>query len=254
MSDDSTSNRYSALIEKVFLDGYSGGENEVPFERTDLSRAASELNIETPKNLGDVVYSARYRTSMPEAIVNTQSEDREWRIEGAGRGKYVFRLVKVNRILPDPSIEPIGIPDATPGVVSACALSDEQALLAKIRYNRGIDLFLGIVSYSLQSHLRTAVRGIGQIEIDEIYVGIDSEGRQYIVPVQAKGRKDQLSSVQARQDVEWCMQKFPDRTCRPVSAQFLSDNLVAMFELELEGDEMRVAREQHYRLLAGRGS
>lgn len=228
MSEEVTSNRYSALIEKVFADSYSEGETEVPFKRTDLNKAASELNIETPKNLGDVVYSMRYRTSMPDTIVNIQSEGLEWRIEGAGRGKYVFRLVKINRILPDLSIEPVRIPDATPGVVSACALSDEQALLAKIRYNRIVDLFLGIVSYSLQSHLRTTVRGIGQIEIDELYVGLDSKGRQYILPIQAKGRRDQLSSVQARQDVEWCMHGFPEHTCRPTSAQFLSDNLDIM--------------------------
>ena len=98
---------------------------------------------------------------MPDAIVSTQSKGREWLIEGAGRGKYVFRLVKINRILPDPSLDTIDIPDATLGIVAACALSDEQALLAKIRYNRIIDLFLGIVSYSLQNHLRTTVRNIG---------------------------------------------------------------------------------------------
>lgn len=61
MSEEVTSNRYSALIEKVFADSYSEGETEVPFKRTDLNKAASELNIETPKNLGDVVYSMRYK-------------------------------------------------------------------------------------------------------------------------------------------------------------------------------------------------
>ena len=247
-TDDSSGNRYHALIERVFIERYSEGGTEVPFERADLSRAAEELKIEIPKNLGDVVYSIRYRTNMPDAIVSTQSEGREWLIEGAGRGKYVFRLVKINRILPDQSLEPIEIPDATPGVVAACALSDEQALLAKIRYNRTVDLFLGAVSCSLQNHLRTTVRNIGQIEIDEIYVGIDSEGNKYVLPVQAKGRKDQLSSVRTRQDFEWCAQGFPQHHCRPISAQFLNDDLVAMFELRVDGSEIRVLNEKHYRL------
>ena len=52
-------------------------------------------------------------------------------------------------------------------------MNDEQALLAKIRYNRLIDIFTGITCYSLQNHLRTTVPNIGQVEIDEIYIGID---------------------------------------------------------------------------------
>lgn len=51
-------------------------------------------------------------------------------------------------------------------------MSDEQALLAKVRYSRLVDIFLGIAAYSLQNHLRTSVVGIGQIEMDELYVGI----------------------------------------------------------------------------------
>jgi len=95
--------------------------------------------------------------------------------------------------------------------------------------------------------LRTTVQGIGQIEIDELYVGIDSNGREYIMPVQAKGRKDQLSSVQTRQDIEICADKFPDHICRPTSAQFLDDGLVATFELSQEDDEILVVAEKHYR-------
>jgi hypothetical protein len=53
------------------------------------------------------------------------------------------------------------------------ALNDEQALLAKLRYNGLVDIFVGIACYSLQSHLRTTVSGLGQVEIDEIYIGID---------------------------------------------------------------------------------
>jgi hypothetical protein len=47
----------------------------------------------------------------------------------------------------------IKVPDATPGVIAKYALSDEQALLAKLRYNRLVDLFTAITCYSLQSHL-----------------------------------------------------------------------------------------------------
>lgn len=73
-----------------------------------------------------------------------------------------------------------------------------------MRYNRLIDVFLGITTYSLQNHLRTTVKQIGQLEIDEIYVGIDKLGRQYVIPVQAKGGRDQIAVVQAKQDILCC--------------------------------------------------
>lgn len=242
-------NRYQALVEKVFLDKYVEGLNIIPFKRTDLSRAARVLEITLPKNLGDIIYSTRYRAGMPESIIATEPEGLEWIIEGAGRSCYTFKLVNINRIVPNTNLVDIKIPDSTPEVVSAYALSDEQALLAKVRYNRLVDIFLGIAAYSLQNHLRTTVQGIGQVEIDEIYVGIDNDGRQFIFPVQAKGGTDQLSVIQTKQDIACCAEKFPRLICRSISAQFMHEDLIAMFELSQMDDEIRIAQEKHYRLV-----
>jgi hypothetical protein len=180
-------NRYLALIERIFFDRYVKGANHVDFERPDLETAAKALKIKLPKNLGDVIYSMRYRIELPGKIRATQSAGMEWTIEGSGRARYAFRLSRINRLMPNPNLAAIKVPDATPEIIGAYALSDEQALLAKLRYNRLIDIFLGIAAYSLQNHLRTTASDIGQVEIDEVYVGIDRFGRQYIVPVQAKG-------------------------------------------------------------------
>lgn len=248
-SNQAAQNRYKALIEKIFFDRFAAGAKEISFAREDLETAASALEIELPKNLGDVIYSIRYRMPMPDRVIETQPDGMEWVVEGAGRSQYVFRLVRINRIFPNRDLVQIKIPDATPEIVSAYSLSDEQALLAKLRYNRLIDIFLGIATYSLQNHLRTTVSGIGQIEIDEIYVGIDSRGRQYVIPVQAKGGADQLSVVQAKQDIACCAEKFPHLICRSISSQFMADDLIALFELTLENDEVRVVDEKHYRLL-----
>ncbi len=103
-----------------------------------------------------------------------------------------------------------------------------------MRYNRLIDIFLGLTTYSLQNHLRTHVKGMGQIEIDEIYVGLNRNGAQYVIPVQAKGGSDKLSPVQTTQDLACCKAKFPDLICRPISAQFMEDDVIALFELTIE--------------------
>lgn len=242
-------NRYKALIERIFLDRFQPDATELPFARSDLETTAAALGIDLPKNLGDVVYSLRYRTPMPDAVLATQPQGMEWIIEGMGRALYALKLVPINRIVPNPDLVTVKIPDATPEIIAAYALSDEQALLAKVRYNRLIDIFLGLASYSLQNHLRTTVRGVGQIEIDEIYVGIDRQGRQYVMPVQAKGGNDQLSVVQTKQDLLCCSEKFPNLICRAISTQFMADDLIALFELTVEDDHVKVVEERHYRLV-----
>ena len=129
------------------------------------------------------------------------------------------------------------------------ALNDEQALLAIVRYNRLIDIFTGITSYSLQNHLRTAVPGIGQVETDELYVGVDTKGRQYVIPVQAKGGRDELNIVQIEQDMALCDSKFPELICRPVAAQFTDDNVIVLFAFEKIDGEVKILMERHYKLV-----
>jgi hypothetical protein len=246
---EQTGSRYEVIMERLFFNEYQSGATEIAFERDALRSVAETLKIKLPKNLGDVIYSIRYRTSLPARIAATQPKGKEWVIEGRGKALYAFRLVPINRIIPNAQLAAIKVPDATPEIVSAYSLSDEQALLAKVRYNRLLDIFLGIATYSLQNHLRTTVRGLGQVEIDELYAGIDKHGRQYVLPVQAKGGSDKLSAVQTKQDIACCKQKFPDLVCRAISAQFLSSDLIALFELTLKDEDVRILEEKHYNLV-----
>lgn len=247
MADD---NLYSALIRAIFARHYKKGKTEFEFSREELPQAAAKLGRQLPKNLGDVIYSLRYRTEMPAEIAATASSGKEWRIEPAGRANYRFKLGRINRIVPDPAQKTIKIPDATPQIVRQRAMDDEQALLAIIRYNRLVDIFLGISAFSLQNHLRTSVKDVGQIEVDELYVGVDKRGAQYVVPVQAKGGRDKISVIQTKQDLGFCAERYPDLVARAVSAQFMDEDRVAMFELEIGDDgEIEVAEQRHYRLV-----
>jgi hypothetical protein len=249
MPSPSRGNVYQDIIQRIFDDRYARGVDSFEFERSDLESTAAVLGVALPKNLGDVIYSLRYRTGFPQAILDTQPTGMEWIIEGAGRARYRFVLVPLNRILPRTDLVTIGVPDGTPEMIRAYALDDEQALLAIVRYNRLIDIFLGLTTYSLQNHLRTTVRGIGQIEIDELYVGMDRYGCHYAIPVQAKGGADQISVVQTKQDLAWCAQAFPDMRARAISAQFVGSEKVALFELTVEDNAVKVVEERHYKLV-----
>lgn len=242
-------NRYAALIECIFLDRYKKGAIEIGFCREDLEVAAAKLGIKLPKNLGDVIYSVRYRAKLPPAIINTQPFGKEWTIEGRGKAQYAFCLSTISQIVPNAQLEVIKILDSTPEIVCAYALSDEQALLAKVRYNRLVDIFLGVAAYSLQNHLRTTVPAVGQVEIDEIYVAVDQRGRQYVLPVQAKGGNDHLSVVQTKQDIACCRAKYPNLICRAIAAQFISDELIALFELGETDTGICIKEERHYNLV-----
>lgn len=244
-----SSESYAPIIEKVFFDHYAPGAVEIEFDREEIAAAAEALGITRPKNLGDVIYSFRHRRALPPRIVATQTDDMEWVIAGAGRARYRFQLKPVSRIIPRADFLCIDIPDATPELIRLYRLNDEQALLAIVRYNRMIDIFLGLTTYSLQNHLRTQVRGIGQIEIDEIYVGIDKQGQHYAIPIQAKGGSDKIGSVQVEQDIRYVEQRFPHMECRAIAAQFMQDETVALFELTMEDGAVKVVDERHYRLV-----
>jgi hypothetical protein len=246
----SESNRYAMLIGKVFHAHYRTGMTEFHFERDELSATASELGIELPKNLGDVIYSFRYRVPLPDSVLKTAGVGRAWIIKGAGKGRYLFKQTRLARIEPDDAMLPIKVPNATPEILLSNAFDDEQALLAKVRYNRLIDLFLGITAHSLQNHLRTTVRKVGQIEIDELYVGINRRGSQFVVPVQAKVGTDRHGVVQTEQDVLFCEERFPDLICRPVSVHAVGENRIALFELALVEDEVRIVDQRHYMLVS----
>jgi hypothetical protein len=46
-----------------------------------------------------------------------------------------------------------------------------------------------------------------------------------------------------------CAAKFPNLICRPIAAQFLEENLIALFELESTAKGISVSAEKHYRLV-----
>lgn len=226
---------YGQILERLFFSLYEEGVREMSFDVEDLARIARELGLQRPRNIPDIPYSMRYRGQATDSILATEPEDESWIIRGRGRGRYAFVLVPRLDIVPNEMLSETKVPDATPGIVAKYALGDEQALLARLRYNRLIDIFTGVACYPLQSHLRSHVPRMGQVETDDIYVGVDRRGVHYVFPVQAKGGRDKQGVVQIEQDFALCAHKFPTLVCRPIGARFMESDLIALFEFE-EGD------------------
>lgn len=225
------------------------GTAKFEFHQNEIERVASDLKLQLPEDLGNFFSSLWQSHTLPAEILVTADLGREWVLESTGQSTYQFRLALARRIFPNYQLRVIKIPDATPRILTANAMNDEDALLAKVRHNRLIDLFLGLTSYSLQNHFRTTVRGFGQVEIDEIYVGVNRKGQQFAIPVRASSGKEGLEKTQTMQDIACCEQEFPKLICRAISTQFLDDATVAMVELEMEDGEAKVVEERRYQLV-----
>jgi len=244
---------YASILERIFFTHFDQGETDFVFTRDEIIETAQRLNLARPKNLGDALYSSRYRAGLPPAVQATAPTGEQWIVLPAGIARY--RMTTVHQTLatitPHQNLATINIPDSTPGLISLYALTDEQALLARLRYNRLIDIFTNLTCYTLQSHLRTTVPAMGQVETDELYVGVDHWGAHYVVPIQAKGGNDRLSVVQIVQDVALCKAKFPQLLCRPIAAQFMPNGAIALMMFVADSSKIGVALgvEQHYRLV-----
>jgi hypothetical protein len=201
-------NLYSQIIESIFLTKYRVGDTVIHFERHDIVDTAAQLGVNSPKNLGDVIYSPKYRTPLPQSIQDTAPEGLFWVIVGKGRSRYAFELRTISKIRPDGMLPTIKIPDATPGIVAKYALGDEQALLTRLRYNRLLDIFTGVTCYSIQNHLRTVVMG-NQVETDEIYVGVDKRAHIMCSRCRRKAAATKLESSKSNRTSLSAGKNFP---------------------------------------------
>lgn len=93
------------------------------------------------------------------------------------------------------------------------------------------------------------IEGIGQIEIDELYIGVNKIGQHFVIPVQAKVGNDKIGAVQLLQDIAYCKERFPDLICIPIAVHHSeADDRICIFRLALEQYSVAIVEEKHYRL------
>ena len=55
--------------------------------------------------------------------------------------------------------------------------------------------------------------------------------------------------MQIEQDFAVGATKFSNLICRPIAAQFMADDLIALFEFEQTEDGIRISAEKHFKLV-----
>ena len=80
------------------------------FAREELETVARRLRIKLPKYLGDLVYSFRHRTDLPEKIQAEAGRGETWIIRPIGKARYRLALVADCPILPNVNLATTKVP------------------------------------------------------------------------------------------------------------------------------------------------
>lgn len=244
-----TNTRYDEVVIEIFRRHDGASKDEFEFERSELSEIYAARFDEPLGNPGDVPYTYRSgRRELPSEIASTGN----WIIEPRGKGRYAFKQVSRSPyVVCPPHLKRIGILDATPDIVLKYGGRDEQGLLTKIRYNRLIDIFLSLTAYHLQGHVRAYVSNSGQVEIDDLYLGVDTDGTQYVIPVEAKTADETLGIVQVVSLNAFAWENYPELTLRSVAVKSCSDGSIFFMEFNnsLDHEDIEVVQYKRYQLI-----
>jgi hypothetical protein len=240
---------YDRVILRVFekLRTRYGDNDRMPFLKEEVEQAIAELGVKV-RNPPDVPYTYRTgRSALPDAIL----QQGNWAIDSeAGKSNYVFVKLERSPYFDIPAdMEATLIPDATPQIVLQYTGTDEQALLSRIRYNRLVDIFTGLTAFHLQSHFRTTVSS-SQIEIDDLYIGVNADGQGFLLPIEAKTSREKLGVTQIAAMIGFARQYYPQLPILPIGIKLLADESLMFIEFNDEQDLNRIAtrRYKRYRL------
>lgn len=247
---------YTPVLRAIFQKRHVPGATRVDFTLDDVRAELVVAGVQA-KNAPDLIYRMKSRTSLPEEI-----QALGFRIlEITGRGKYALTVGQSTLITyPEPS-EVVTVLDRTPLPVRALLGADpgsldEQALLSVVRYNDLITHFLQAQTFHFKAHIRRSVPGVGQVEVDDLHLAVESSGegqyRLVIVPVEAKAKDDPVNRVQVAAQMRFAQHEYPGLAVRPITIKLFGDGLLLFMELNAttQPDELIVMRFTHYRLQA----
>jgi hypothetical protein len=248
--DSQNLSQYDSVILEVFQRHYRKGQARLVFRKDELAEVCQKYAI-TVRNIPDIIYTYRARRVLPAKILATG----HWAIEPAGRGAYAFRLLQntPHFEIPFGDYAPVEIYNAIPEVVEGLLRKDEQSLLTVILYNRLVDVFTGLTSFHIQNHYRSFVTGMGEVELDALYVGVDKTGALFVLPVEAKSQSENemLNRIQVSQMSKLVRQDFAQLRRRILAVKSLADGTIAMVEFDdhEEPDDFGIVSVSRFRLI-----
>lgn len=224
----SLGNDYGAAFVATYREAKARASDpsDIPFSKTRLVHHGSELvrhGISSRKlvvkNFPDALYTFRARAHLPVERL----QDGNFAIIWRGKGHYAFVKIPIpNRLrFPMTPMTTQRIQNRIPDWVRPYLGHDEQDMLTRIQAHDLIAAYLGLKeSFRLQSHLRIGVKGNGQVEVDELYVGRTDQGEVGIA-AEAKNEtpEDCLNVSQLFGTAQALKARFPTMPQRLVGAK-----------------------------------
>ena len=237
MNAEKQPNAYDRVLVAVFKKHWRMGDLEVLFTKDDLIDEAARIGQKV-KNIADILHTYRSRRPLPPELL----QHGNWVIAARGSGKYAFQSVAGLATIEIPArLKIYKIPYAVPEIVASNLANDEQGLLTIVRYNRLLDVFTSLACFHLQSHVRTQVKGHGQVEVDELYVGVDKDGRGFVLPIEAKDAGESLGVDKAVALSLFAQAKYPRLICRPIAVVREAKHQITCIEFEPVTDLSKVS-------------
>ena len=100
--------------------------------------------------------------------------------------------------------------------------------------------------------MRTQIKGHGQVEIDDLYVGVDKDGTGYVLPVEGKEEGESLGKDKAVALTKFARAKFPKLKCRPIAIIRQAGDVFACIDFEPTESvtKVEVLEMRRYRLVS----
>ncbi|MEP4699615.1 MAG: hypothetical protein ABJZ79_00570, partial [Parasphingorhabdus sp.] len=209
----------------------------------------ADLHLELPTTLGDISYSYRNRKPLPEVISRTAPDGYEWKMELVGRSAYAFLLRRIMHLEADPDAIVSKALDQTPGALLDLVPTQSGKADLVLRSGDLLAQFLSLDLEHVHSQLRTTLGGNGQIEISALFAECGKDEITTVVPVHIQTEKGSLQANKILRNLSYASIQFPNTPCRAVVVQVLDHNVLALFEIEKEFDELRIVQEHHVRLI-----
>lgn len=246
--NDAGLNKSEMLMTYVFLTGFRHGRHVLHFSLDDLETAAQKLGAKLPKNVPDVVYAVQRKEHFPDLIVQTAPEGMEWQIETISGGNYCFLLQKICRIAPDRDLSPHRLKNEAAHFTKTFDLTAKGRLELEFRLNGLLDHFLGRETSLVCQPPRGNVKSNNRIDFNAIYASDDGCGLTKIIPVLIEPAAKELNGFKLFLSVRDVEIAFPEAPALPLIVQRLENGCIAIMMIEIQGEGVRVVREEHYQL------
>lgn len=231
------SGKYAQHIMGIFQlkieDGYSTNE-DIPFDKQDITRAEEEFGLDRIKNPPDLKYNLRSRGKLPPELRDlgyaTIIQN-----EAAKRKDAAYLLTKTSDTikLAAPDEKHQFISSSIPSLVEVYSSTDEQGILTRVRYAGVLNDFTGFDCHHLQSHLRTSGDS-GQVEIDDLYIASDAKEDHHAIICEGKGIGETFSRNQIYRNTQAVRSKseYPDSVLA-IGIKLIDEEQFAVVEFEV---------------------